>query len=103
MGMHINFLASLNRSTIVFMAKKKPVTNEKIMEVLLEMDERMTNMDERVTDMSKRMATKDDLADVKEDILKEIRPIARAVDKDAVTILSHEKRITALEKKAALK
>jgi hypothetical protein len=60
----------------------------------------------------KRFATKDDLDafatksevhsivdTATEKILDELRPIARAVDKDAVTILNHEKRITKIERR----
>ena len=39
----------------------------------------------------------------KEDILKEIRPIARAVDKDSETIIKHGGRITRIEKHLSLK
>ena len=80
---------------IVRMAKKstkRGVTNEKIMEVLI-------NMDGRMTDMNKRMATKDDLEQMKNEI---IEPIIKAVDKDAVTVVSHEKRIIVLERKAGV-
>ena len=41
--------------------------------------------------------------DAKEELLSEIRPIARAVDKDAVTLVDHEKRITRIEHKIILK
>jgi archaellum component FlaC len=76
------------------------------------MDGRITNTNDRVTDMDRRMATKEDLKDFatkadlerfKEDILEEIRPITKAVDKDAVTLVNHEKRIISLERKTAVK
>ncbi len=44
------------------------------------------------------VATKDNLENSKEEILVAIKPVERAVDKDAVTLLNHEKRITRLEK-----
>ena len=36
--------------------------------------------------------------DLREELLSEIRPIAKAVDKDAKTIIDHEKRITRVER-----
>ena len=36
--------------------------------------------------------------EAKEEILGEVRPIAKAVDKDAVMVVSHEKRIMKIEK-----
>jgi len=41
--------------------------------------------------------------DVKEELRKEVRPISKAVDKDAVSIFKHEKRITRLEGHLSLK
>ena len=38
-----------------------------------------------------------------QDILKEIRAMSRAIDKDAVTIVDHERRITNIEHKIILK
>jgi|GEM_PF-6552319 len=101
------------------MAKKRQqrgVSNEKIMGLLLDMDERMATKDDlkgfatkddlngfATKDDLRAYATKNDLERFKEEILEEIRPIAKAVDKDAVTLVGHEKRITMLERKAALK
>ena len=81
---------------------KRGVTNEKIMSLLVGIDERATNMDERITDISTRMATKDDLEHVKDEIMAEIKPISDAVDKDAKTIIDHGKRITTLERKTGV-
>ena len=39
----------------------------------------------------------------KEEILKEVRPIAKAVDKDALTIVKYDKRITRIESHLSLK
>ncbi|MDP3646135.1 MAG: hypothetical protein Q8R25_03535 [bacterium] len=88
------------------------VTNEKIMEILLDMDERMLTKED-LTEALKDYPTKADLADTvkdfakksdlekfKEDILEEIRPISKAVDKDAETVIDHEKRLVILERKA---
>ena len=44
-------------------------------------------------------STKNDLEKVKQEILEEIRPIAKAVDKDAITIIRHERRIARLEQR----
>lgn len=81
---------------------KKGVTNEKIMGLLVTMDERMTNMDDRITDIKTQMATKDDLVRVKQELTSEIRAGSKAVDKDAVTVVSHGKRITVLERRAGV-
>ena len=96
------------------------VTNEKIFEFLVEMDERistmderistmderittmgqrMDNMDERITEIRQTMATKDDLERMKEEI---IEPILKAVDKDAETLFDHGKRIVVLEQRAGI-
>lgn len=51
--------------------------------------------------------TRDELRSVvdgaKEDILEELRPIARAQDKDTETLLAQDKRITRIEKQLAIK
>ena len=53
------------------------------------------------------MSTKEDVRaivdKVKEGLLEEIRPIARAVDKDAEYIVQYDKRIERLERHLALK
>lgn len=82
--------------------KKGTVTNEKIMGFLVEMDERMTNMDDRISDIKNEMTTKTYLADVEQRLSKEIRAISRAVDKDAKTVIGHERRIVVLERKASV-
>ncbi len=83
---------------------KASVTNEKIMGFLVEMDERMTNMDERIIDtknyLKDEVATKSELNIVKQDV-KEVKgvmqPLSKAVDKDAKTLMQHDKRIPAIE------
>lgn len=50
----------------------------------------------------KDFAKKIDLEKFKEDILGEIRPIGKAFDKDAVTLIDHGKRIVVLEQKAGI-
>ncbi len=113
-------------------SKKDSVTNEKIFGLLLDMDERITSMDERIASMDERItsmderiisidghvnsidermatkadlreyATKNDLERFRDEILKEVRPLHRAVDTDAETIIDHGRRITALEKHAGI-
>lgn len=76
------------------MAKKNikgVVTTEDIMQVLLDMDERMATKDDL-----KNFATKMDMERIKEEILA---PLIKAVDKDAEMVVKHEKRITVLERK----
>ncbi len=79
------------------MAKKKEVSNGAILKVLLSMDERMVTKD-----ALRSYATKNDLERFKEELLEEIRPIAKAVDKDAVTLVNHERRIARVEKHLSL-
>ena len=77
---------------------KRDVSNKVVLEAIL-------SLGDRVSDIEKNMATKDYVKvvaeDIKEDFHKEfrneIRPLMQAVDKDAVTIVNHEKRITKLE------
>lgn len=84
------------------MAKKKTVSNEQIFKTLLSMDTRMDGMDERIREIKTNMATKDDLQKVKEEILEQLKPVSDAVDKDAVTVVNDEKRITRVEKHLSL-
>ncbi len=59
-----------------------------------------------VQNVRTQMVTKQDVQSLvdsaKEDLLEEIRPIAHAIDKDALTVISHEKRITVLERKVGV-
>jgi|GEM_PF-4928184 len=43
------------------------------------------------------------IEDAKEELLGEMRPIARAVDTDAVNLVDHERRIRKIEHKIILK
>jgi len=63
----------------------------------------VVKVDEEVREIKETMATKDYVDAVKEELLGEIRPIARAVDKDAVTIIRHEQSIGQIKKHLALK
>ncbi|MEK7068931.1 MAG: hypothetical protein AAB947_00950 [Patescibacteria group bacterium] len=65
--------------------------------VLLNMNERMATKDDL-----RNYATKNDLEKFKDDILEEIRPIARAVNRDAETIINHGKRIVVLERRSEM-
>ncbi|MDO8561629.1 MAG: hypothetical protein Q7S05_02260 [bacterium] len=59
----------------------------------------------------KNFATKDDVRAIvdgvvekaKREILDVVRPLAKAVDKDAVTVVNHEKRIIKIERHLAIK
>ncbi|HEY4514416.1 MAG TPA: hypothetical protein VJH69_03795 [Candidatus Paceibacterota bacterium] len=72
--------------------------------------ETLLSLDKQVRDISKDMATKDyvkatvdDVVDkAKKEILTELRAVAKAVDKDAVTIIDHGKRIVKLERHPVL-
>ena len=59
-----------------------------------------------VQDVRTQIVTKQDVQSLvdsaKDDVLEEIRPIAHAIDKDSVTVVSHEKRITVLERKVGV-
>ena len=74
---------------------KKAVTNEIILNAVI-------SLGERVAAIEQTMATKDHVEYVvekaKEEILQQIRPLEQAVDKDTITIINHERRITALER-----
>ena len=63
------------------------------------------SLQEQVSGMQRDMATKDfvevTVEKVRNDLLTEIRAIGHAVDKDALTIINHECRITHLEKQMA--
>lgn len=71
--------------------KDTGVSNEELLQVLLSMDE--------------RVATKDDLEQAVEHLRAEMLDIvepAKAVDKDAETLIKHEKRIDTLERSIGL-
>ena len=79
------------------------VTTEKILEVVLDMNERMVTKDdlERVkVELEDNFDKK--LGRVKSDLIRVIEPISKAVDIDAETIVKHEKRITLLERKVGM-
>ena len=59
-----------------------------------------------VQNVRTQIVTKQDVQSLvdsaKDDVLEEIRPIAHAIDKDSVTVVSHEKRIIVLERKVGV-
>lgn len=87
-------------------------------EKIISLDEKITYMDEKITDMDEKMvtkeflneqlknyptktdfeerlkdlATKNDLEKFKDEILDEVRPLQKAVDKDAETLIDLERR-----------
>ena len=68
--------------------------------------EDVDSLTSEVQDVRTQMVTKQDVQSLvesaKDDVLEEIRPIAHAIDKDSVTIISHEKRITVLERRVGV-
>lgn len=72
---------------------------ERVISTLAEQTENLT---EQMQEMRTNYATKGDFLELKEELKTEIRAISKAVDKDAETIVDHEKRITRVEKKLAL-
>lgn len=94
--------------------KMGPVTNEKIFGLLLDMDERMVTKEDLahvlknyptkadLAETVKDLARKSDLEKFKEEILDEVRPLSKAIDKDARTIINHSRRIVVLEQRAGI-
>ncbi len=91
------------------MAKKKgagnPKSEDRLIKLLISIDARISNIEERLSDM----ATKDNLDQMRnrldeslDGIRLEIRALGRAVDKDSLTIMDFDKRITRIEKREAV-
>ncbi len=78
------------------MEKSKGTSLETVLKAVVSLGEKVATLPTK-NDMEKA------IEDAKEEILKEVRPVARAVDKDAVTIVKHEKRITRIETHLSLK
>lgn len=80
------------------MSKPKKATNESMLKAVV-------SLGEQVRAVKSELVTKidDKVEAAKEEILKEVRPIAKAIDKDAVTIVEHEKRLTRIGAHLALK
>ena len=75
------------------------VTNQILLRAINSLSERVTEMH---TEMHTEMATKADLEDLRSDIQKSLQVTERAVDKDALAIVDHEKRLKVVEKKLAV-
>jgi hypothetical protein len=75
------------------------VSNKTILEAIISLQEQVSSIQ---NDMATKMATKDfvkmTVEESTEGLVAEIRAIGRAVDKDALTIISHERRITHIER-----
>jgi hypothetical protein len=69
-----------------------------ILDAVISLQEHVSGMQ---ADMKANYATTVDLMDMEERLTTEIRAIGRAVDKDALTIISHERRITYIERQVA--
>ena len=87
------------------MKKKKETGFEKLARLVKsESDDIRSTM--ATKDNLKNFATKDDVRAIvdgaKEEILKIVRPLAKAVNKDAVIIYKHENRIVRIEQKLGL-
>jgi len=66
---------------------KKAVTNELILATII-------NLGERVAELPTKTATDGKF----DEVLTELKALSRAVDKDAVTSIKHDRRITRVEK-----
>jgi len=75
--------------------KTSDVSNAVILEAVLSLQEQAKAMQD---DMRTNYIKRGDIEAMEERLLAEIRPIGRAIDKDAVTIISHERRIHRLER-----
>ncbi len=76
----------------------KNISNEHLLEAIIGLDDRFRGIQD---DLRTKYATKDDLFELEERLTFEIRAISKAVDKDATSIIDHERRITRLEKRFA--
>ena len=63
---------------------------------------RMATKDD-VAEIRRDMATSADIEDAKEEIIKELRPLQKAFDKDALIAVDHETRIVKIESRLAIK
>ena len=62
----------------------------------------MATKDE-ISEVRRDMATTADVEDAKDEIIKGLQPIQKAVDKDALTVIDHESRIFRVESRLAIK
>ncbi|OGG45536.1 hypothetical protein A2673_00810 [Candidatus Kaiserbacteria bacterium RIFCSPHIGHO2_01_FULL_50_13] len=92
------------------MEKKKESGLEKLARLIKEESDNIRAIMATKDDL-KAFATKEDVRaivdkavdDAKDELMAEIRPMARAVDKDAITTVNHEKPILRIEKHLAFK
>ena len=77
------------------------VTKEMILQAIVGLEARMEDMREEMKGMREEVSTKADLEAVKEELRVEVRALGKAIDKDAVTVLDHEKRLRRIEKELA--
>ena len=63
----------------------------------------VVNLQEQVSELPTKNYVQRVVEDAKKEVLKEVRMISKAVDKDAVTVVKHEKRITRIESHLSLK
>ena len=75
------------------MSKEKKASLETVLGAVVSLSERLDALPTKVASM---------IEEAKEELLKEIRPISRALDKDAEAIVKHGKRITQLERHLAM-
>jgi|SRR3989338_5768207 len=60
------------------------------------------SMLEELNSLRKELASETDIEKAKDEIMSVLRPMQRAQDKDALTVVSHENRIVRIEEKAGL-
>lgn len=73
-------------------SSKKAVTNEKIFDLLISMDERMADMKEGLGSLKRDV----------EEIKDVVKPLSKAFDEDSQKLMQHERRITVVEGKLGL-
>lgn len=82
------------------MRMKKEVSNKDVLQAVTTLHKNVGVLSERIDNLAQdlRSEIRATVDEAKEELLDEIRPIARAVDKDAVMLLNHERRIARIEK-----
>ena len=78
---------------------KEDVTTEKILEIVLDINERMATKDDL---QQFRDEAEEKFDSLKEGLTLEIRAVSKAVDRDAETVIQHGKRIIVLERKVGV-
>jgi len=62
---------------------------------------RMMATKEELVELRRDMATRADVEEAKDEIMEVLHPIQRAVDKDALMVVDHERRIARVEKQVS--